>query len=93
MSDACVYPYRWSQGRTMPKVSASQIQSAEARATPGPGVVAGGTAASAQSLAAREVSHMQSQWAMWNGGSVPKAGEVAMAQSHASHKRQFPASW
>lgn len=77
----------------MPKKSASQIQSAEARVTPGPGVVAGGRAANAQSLAAGKVSHMQSIGAMSNGGGVPKAGKVAMAQSRASHERQFPESW
>ena len=75
-------------------MSASQIQSAEARATPGPGVVAGGRAARAQSLAAGKVSYMQSRWAMLSkDGTVPKAGKVAMAQSRASHKRQFPENW
>lgn len=77
----------------MPKKSASQIQSAEARVTPGSGVVAGGRAANAQSRAAGKVSHMQSQGAKANDGSVPKAGKVVTAQRRASHRRQFPEGW
>lgn len=43
----------------MPKKSASQIQSDEARATPGHGVAPGGKAANAQSKAAGKIAGMQ----------------------------------
>lgn len=70
------------------KVSAAEVQSAEAREKGC--VVAGDKASRAQKEAAKTVSDVVAAEAAENKGEVPKGGKASKAQSAAAQEQRFP---